>query len=92
MAMAIAMAQARAMAMAMGMPMAQAMAMAQLKTTLGLTEGLSTRVRANLNEKYLSINKCLFSHTLVISGPSKPQNWMRIEIAHRKMVSGCLET
>ena len=58
----------------------------------GLTKGLRMRIGADLHENQLFIEKRCFRSILVISGPSRPQKWIRLEILHRKMVSGGLET
>ena len=38
------------------------------------------------------LQKTKFKPILVISGPSRPQKWIRLEILRWKMVSGGLET
>ena len=46
---------------------------------------------ADLHENLLFIEKCNFSSVLSISGPSRPQKWIRLEISGRMVVSGGLE-
>ena len=46
---------------------------------------------ADLHENVLFIEKHRFRFILVVSGPSRPQKWIRLEILRRKMVSGGLE-
>ena len=58
----------------------------------GLTKGLRMRIGANLHENQLFIGKRCFRPILVISGPSRPQKWIRLEILRWKMVLGGLET
>ena len=48
----------------------------------GLRLGLSMRGGADLHENALFIEKRCFSTILVISGPSRPQKWIRLEILH----------
>ena len=50
------------------------------------------RVGADLYENRLFIEKRDFRPILVISGPSRPQEWIWLEILRWKMVSGGLET
>ena len=47
---------------------------------------------ADLHENRLLYEKHYFRPILVISGPSRPQKWIRLEILRWKMVSGGLET
>ena len=49
------------------------------------------RIGADLHENQLFIEKRCFRPNLVISGPPRPQKWIRLEILHWKMVSGGLE-
>ena len=58
----------------------------------GLTKGLRMRIGADLHENRLFIEKLCFRHILIISGPSRLQKWIRLEILRWKMVSGGLET
>ena len=58
----------------------------------GLTKGLRMRIGAGLHENQLFIEKRCFRPILVISGPSRPQKWIQLEILRWKMVSGGLET
>ena len=58
----------------------------------GLTKCLRMRIGADLHENRLFIEKRSFRPILVISGTSRPQNQIELEILHRKMVSGGLET
>ena len=58
----------------------------------GLTKGLRMRIGADLHENQLFIEKHCFKPILVISGPSRPQKWIRLEILCWKNVSGGLET
>ena len=46
---------------------------------------------ADLHENRLFIEKCNFSSILTISGPSRPQKWIRLEISGRMVVLGVLE-
>ena len=48
--------------------------------------------RADLHENAFFVEKRRFRSILVISGPSRPQKWIRLEILRWKMVSGGLET
>ena len=57
----------------------------------GLTEGLSMRIGADLHENQLFIEKLGFRSILVISGPSRPQKWIRLEILLRIDPAGGLE-
>ena len=57
----------------------------------GLTEGLSMRIGADLHENRLFIEKRCCRPILIISGPSRPQKWIRLEISGRMVVSGGLE-
>ena len=50
------------------------------------------RIGADLHENLLFIEKRDVKRILVISGPSRPQKWIRLEILRWKMVSGGLET
>ena len=59
---------------------------------LGLTKGLRMRIGADLHENQLFIEKRCFRPILVISGPSRPQKWIRLEILRQKMVLRGLET
>ena len=63
--------------------MALAMAMAVIRP--------EHAIGADLHENRLFIKKHYFSPILVISGPSRPQKWVRLEILRWKMVSGGLE-
>ena len=58
----------------------------------GLTKCLRMRIGADLHENRLFIEKRSFRHILIISGTSRPQNQIELEILHRKMVTGGLET
>ena len=58
----------------------------------GLTKGLRMRIGADLHENLLFIEKRCFRSIFVISGPSRPQKWIRLEILRWKMVLGGLET
>ena len=58
----------------------------------GLTKGLRMRIWADPHENRLFIEKLCFRSILVISGPSRPQKRIRLEILRWKMVSGGLET
>ena len=58
----------------------------------GLTKGLRMRIGADLHENRLLIEKLCISIILLISGPSRPQKWIRLQILRWKMVSGGLET
>ena len=58
----------------------------------GLAEGLSTCIGADLHENRLFIEKRCFWPFLTISGPSRPQKRIRLEILRRKMVLRGLET
>ena len=49
------------------------------------------RMGADLHENQLFIEKRRFRSIWVISGPSRPQKWIRLEILRWKMVSGRLE-
>ena len=49
------------------------------------------RTGTDLHKKLLFIGKPCFRSILVISGPSRPQKWIRLEILRWKMVSGGLE-
>ena len=49
------------------------------------------RVGADLHENQLFYEKRFFRSILVISGPSRPQKWIQLEILQWKMVSGGLE-
>ena len=49
-------------------------------------------IGADLHENWLFIEKRSFRSILVISGPSRRQKWIRLEILRWKMVSGGLET
>ena len=44
------------------------------------------------HENRLFIEKLVFRRILAISGPSRPQKWIRLEISGRMVVSGVLET
>ena len=44
------------------------------------------------HENLLFIEKCVFRSILAISGPSRPQKWIRLEIAGRMVLSGGRET
>ena len=57
-----------------------------------LTKGLRMRIGADLHENQLFIEKRSFRSFLVISGPSRPQKWIRLEISGRMVLSGGLET
>ena len=57
----------------------------------GLTKGLSIRGGADLHENSLFFEKDCFRSSLVISGTSRRENQIELEILHRKMVSGGLE-
>ena len=58
----------------------------------GLTTCLRMRIGADLHENRFSIEKLSFRPILVISGTSRPQNQIELEILHQKIVSGGLET
>ena len=57
----------------------------------GLAKGLRFRNGAQVHENQLFIEKRCFRPILVISGTSRPQNQIELEILHRKMVSGGLD-
>ena len=71
-----------AMAIAMAMAMATAMAVIRPEHAIG----------ADLQENQLFYEKRYFRSILVISGPSRPQKWIRLEILRWKMVLRGLET
>ena len=48
--------------------------------------------RADLHENRCFIERLVFINIFIISGPSRPQKWIRLEILRWKMVSGGLET
>ena len=73
------------MAMAMAMAMATTMAMATAMAMAVIRPGYA--IGADLHENRLTEKHC-FSSSLVISEPSRPQKWIRLEILHQKMVSG----
>ena len=50
------------------------------------------RGEADLHENLLLMKKQVFSYIFDISGPSRPQKWIWLEMLHRKMVWGRLET
>ena len=70
------------MDMAVAMAMATAMAVIRPEHAMG----------ADLHENRLFLEKRCFRSILVISGPSRPQKWIRLEILRWKMVLGGLET
>ena len=70
--------------MAIAMAMATAMAVAVIRP--------EHAIGADLHENRLFIEKRCFKPIFVISGPSRPQKWIRLEILRWKMVSGGLET
>ena len=49
-------------------------------------------IGADLHENQLFYEKQCFRSILVISGPSRPQKWIRLEILRWKTVSGGVET
>ena len=67
----------------MAVAMATAMAVAVIRPEHALG--------ADLHENRLFYEKRCFRPILVISGPSRPQKWIRLEILRWKMVSGGLE-
>ena len=75
---------AMAMAMAMATAMATAMAVAVIRP--------EHAIGAELEKNRLFYETRYFRPILVISGPSRPQKWIRLEILHWKMLSGGLET
>ena len=64
--------------------MATAMAMAVIRPEHA--EG------GQIHENRLFTEKRVFGPILVISGPSRPQKWIRLEISVKMVVSGGLET
>ena len=68
----------------MAMAMATAMAVAVIRP--------EHAIGADLHENRFFIEEQCFRPILVISGPSRPQKWIRLEILRWKMVSGGLET
>ena len=74
-------AMAVAMAIAMATAMATAVAVIRPEHAIG----------AELYENRLSNEKRYFRPILVISGPSRPQKWIRLEISVKMVVSGGLE-
>ena len=78
------MAVAMAVAMAMAMAMAMATAMAVIRP--------EHAYRGRPPRKSTFYEKQCFSLILVISGPSRPQKWIRLEILRWKMVPRGLET
>ena len=72
-----------AVAVAMATAMATAMAVAVIRP--------EHAIGADLQENQLFYEQFYFSSILVISGPSRPQKWIRLEILRWKMVSGGLE-
>ena len=81
MTMATAMAMAMTMAMAIGMATAMAVAVIRPEPAIG----------ADLHENRLFYEKRNFRFILIVSEPSRPQKWIRLEILRWKMVSGRLE-
>ena len=71
-------------AIAMVLPMATVMAVAVIRP--------EHAIGADLHENRFFYEKRCFRSTLVISGPYRPQKWIRLEILRWKMVSGGLET
>ena len=53
---------------------------------------LGMRIGADLHENRLFYEKQCVGSILVISGPSRRQTWIQLEILRWKMVSGGLET
>ena len=80
----LAMAIAMAIAMAMAMAVATAMAVAVIRP--------EHAIGADLHENLLFYEKLGFRPSLVISGPSRPQKWIRLKFLRWKMVLGGLET
>ena len=64
-------------------PLAMAMAVAVIRP--------EHAIGADLHENRLFYEKRYFSPILIISVPSRPQKWIRLEILRWKMVSGGLE-
>ena len=81
--MAVAMAIAMAMAIMAIMAMATAMAVAVIRP--------EHAIGADLEKNRLFYETLYFRPILVISGPSRPQKWIRLEISVRMVVSGGLE-
>ena len=67
-----------------GLAMAMATAMAVIRPEYA--EG------GQIHENLLFIGKPVFTPILIISGPSRPQKWIRLEISVKMVVSGGLET
>ena len=67
----------------MAMAMAMAMAVAAIRP--------EHAIGAGLHENRLFHEKHYFRSILAISGPCRPQKWIRLEILRWKMVSGRLE-
>ena len=78
------MAMATAMAMAMATAMATAMAVAVIRP--------EHAIGADLEKNQLFYETPYFRPILVISGPSRPQKWIRLEISVKMVVSGGLES
>ena len=71
------------LAMAVATAMATAMAVAVIRP--------EHAIGADLHENRLFYEKQCFRPILVISGPSRPQKWIRLEISVKMVVSGGLE-
>ena len=72
-----------AIAMAMATAMAMAMAVAVIRP--------EHAIGADLEKNLLFYETAYFRPILVISGPSRPQKWIRLEISVKMVVSGGLE-
>ena len=73
--------------MAHSLPMAVAMAVAAAMAVIRPEHAEGGRIHEND-----LLSKTRFTSILFILGPSRPHKWIRLEILHQKIVSGCLET